>query len=55
VVLLLRHASAGPISLRGPRSGRVYLFSGEEPTSVLAEDAPALLRTGTLWTGRYPI
>ena len=45
---MLRHAKPGTLALRGPRSGRVYRFTQAEPTAVLAEDAPALLRTGAL-------
>jgi hypothetical protein len=44
----LRHARAGTLALRGPGSGRVYLFSDTEATPVLAEDLDALLRTGLL-------
>jgi len=45
---MLRHARAGVITLRGPRSGRIYLFSDREASAVLAEDAEILLRTGAL-------
>ena len=45
---MLRLVRAGTLALRGPRSGRVYLFSPAEPTAVLAEDVDALLRTGVL-------
>jgi hypothetical protein len=43
---MLRHARAGFLTLRGPRSGRVYLFSDREACAVLAEDVEVLLRTG---------
>jgi len=46
--VMLRHAKPGTIALRGPRSGRVYRFTHGEPTAVLAEDAPALLRSGAI-------
>ena len=42
----LRLARAGVLTLRGPRSGRVYLFSDAEACTVLAEDVDVLLRTG---------
>jgi hypothetical protein len=45
---MLRHAKTGTIALRGPRSGKVYLFSDREATAVLARDADVLLRTGVL-------
>jgi hypothetical protein len=45
---MLRHARAGRIALRGPRTGRVYVFSDREPTAVLADDVDALLRSGVL-------
>ncbi|HEV8628789.1 MAG TPA: hypothetical protein VGV61_00630 [Thermoanaerobaculia bacterium] len=46
--MLLRHASAGTIALRGPRSGRIYLFSDTAASAVLAQDVDALLRSGAL-------
>lgn len=45
---LLRHTRAGVLALRGPRSGRSYLFSDREAIAVLAEDVDVLLRTGAL-------
>ena len=51
---MLRHSKPGTIALRGPRSGRVYLFTAGEPTAVLAEDAAVLLRTGILARAEPP-
>lgn len=45
---MLRYTKAGTIALRGPYSGRVYLFSNREASAVLAEDVDVLLRTGVL-------
>jgi hypothetical protein len=45
---MLRHTRAGVLALRGPRSGRSYLFSDREAIAVLAEDVDVLLRTGAL-------
>jgi hypothetical protein len=45
---MLRRKGPGTLALRGPRSGRAYLFSDREATAVLAEDVDALLRTGAL-------
>jgi hypothetical protein len=45
---MLRHTGTGALAVRGPSSGRVYLFSDREATAVLAEDVDALLRTGAL-------
>ena len=45
---MLRHARAGTIALRGPRSGRIYQFSDRAASAVLPQDAEALLRTGVL-------
>ena len=45
---MVRHARAGTLALRGPRSGRIYLFSDREASAVLAEDLEILLRTGVL-------
>ena len=46
--VLLRHRNPGTLALRGPRSGRIYLFSDREPRAVDPEDAATLLRTGAV-------
>jgi hypothetical protein len=47
VLVRLRYAHDRPLSLRGPRTGRVYQVSGSDPVvSVARDDAPSLLRTG---------
>jgi hypothetical protein len=46
--VMLRHARAGTIALRGPRSGKVYLFTDQAAIPVLAEDADLLERTRAL-------
>ena len=48
----LRLAQTGTIALRGPSSGRIYLFSDREAITVLAQDVDALLRTGALERAR---
>ena len=43
----LRYLGQDPLSLRGPRTGRVYHASGASAVmTVHPDDAPALLRTG---------
>jgi hypothetical protein len=32
--VLLRHRNPGTLALRGPRSGRIYLFTDGEPRAV---------------------
>lgn len=49
--VMLRAAKAVTIAIRGPRSGRTYVFTDRNATSVLAEDAPALLRSGAVVRG----
>lgn len=46
--VLLRTAGTGTLSLRDPRSGRLYLFSDRKAIAVLTVDVDALLRTGAL-------
>jgi len=48
----LRYLRRDPLSLRGPRTGRIYHVSGA--SAVVAahpDDAPALLRTGLFAEG----
>jgi hypothetical protein len=47
-LVMLRPMREGTLALRGPSSGRAYLFSKREATPVLAQDVDALLRTGAL-------
>ena len=43
----LRYLRHDPLTVRGPRTGRVYSVSGTTTVvTVHADDAPALLRTG---------
>jgi hypothetical protein len=43
----LRYLRRDPLSLRGPRSGRIYHVRGTNAlVAVHPDDAPALLRTG---------
>jgi hypothetical protein len=44
----LRPTRPGTLALRGPSSGRAYLFTNREATPVLDQDVDALLRTGAL-------
>jgi len=46
--VMLRHAKPGTLALRGPRTGRIYLFIDREPRAVDPEDAPTLLRSGAV-------
>ena len=44
----LRCVRGGTLVLRGPRTGRVYLFSDRRGTAVSPADVEPLLRTGVL-------
>jgi len=46
--VMLRHRNPGTLALRGPRSGRIYLFTDREPRAVDPEDAATLLRSGAV-------
>ena len=41
----IRYVGTQPLSLRGPRTGRVYYFAGAGPADVDEKDIDALLRT----------
>ena len=41
----IRYVGAQPLSLRGPRTGRVYYLAGAGPADVDEKDIDALLRT----------
>jgi hypothetical protein len=42
----IRYVGAQPLSVRGPRTGRVYYFAEAGPAEVHEKDIDALLRTG---------
>ena len=45
--VLFKYLGHGSISLQGPSTGQVYIFSeGNHPTAVHEEDSQVLLRTG---------
>ena len=43
--VVLRYLGTDPLSLRGPRTGRVYYFDAGSAADVAAEDVEPLLRT----------
>jgi hypothetical protein len=51
--LVLRYLGSGALSLRGPRTGRVYHVPGtSDLVTVHPDDGPALLRTGLFAAGQ---
>jgi hypothetical protein len=45
--VVLRHRDASRVLVRGPATGRTYVFSPDQPTRpVDARDVDALMRTG---------
>lgn len=49
--IVLRYLGADPLSLRGPRTGRIYYFEAGSTADVAAEDVAPLLRTARFTRG----